>query len=169
MNRASTSSTVAAGDESGRQTEIELKSQILSNPYINLTKLETLLRKKFGEKWKVQVGSLTRLQTIVNPRLTQPYQVKLGRFILAVPELLKDKKCSASFRFSIPLEVGRHQLKAAFGEGGLPRPGAEWMQEERAHICSKLFAIRLYGGFVGLMRMLSSEVSGPELIHLLPG
>ena len=56
MKRTSTSSTLTPERESAKSSESKLQTQILSNPYINFDRLEELLKSKFGDNWKVQVG-----------------------------------------------------------------------------------------------------------------
>jgi len=74
MKRTSTVSTNGSKD-SEEPSKPELQTQILSNPYINFERLEQLLKSKFGSNWKVQV--------------------KLGRVILAVPDLLQTAELEA--------------------------------------------------------------------------
>ena len=87
MKRSPTSSTLTTERDRGRLSEPELQTQILTNPYISFEKLEELLKSKFGSNWKVQVGVLHWPK---DDRFDSVSQVKLGRVILAVPELLEN-------------------------------------------------------------------------------
>lgn len=56
MKRAATNQSVVSESGSQKVETAGLQTQILGNRYLNVEKLETLLKRKFGDNWKVQVS-----------------------------------------------------------------------------------------------------------------